>query len=161
MKKIIVLLFAVMFIMLNCKTSSTTVHRSRLVTIPLAEAAYDIGQETSAKVCNYELGWFNGEGVAIQSNGAELTTAEYVPTILTGGLYWVMKEILIASGGYGNFTVEGAAFQRAIKKTDGDIMFEAKTTTQIDGFFFPDVCVTVSGKAAKLTGPSVNATAKK
>lgn len=150
MKKIIVVLLSVTFIMMNCKTASSTGYMAGVANLPLAAAAYDVGQETSAKACNYELGWFNHEG--LKSNAApQLSVLEWLATFYTGGLYYAYR---MSSADY---SVQAAAIHRALKKTDGDVLFEMKTTKQVDGFFFPDVCVTVSGKSANLTGPSVTA----
>ncbi|TGK98603.1 hypothetical protein EHQ96_10000 [Leptospira levettii] len=149
MKKIIVVLLSVTFVMMNCKTSTSTGYMAGVANLPLAAAAYDIGQETSAKACNYELGWFNHEGLDA-GKAPQLNAVEWLATIYTAGLYYVYK----ASPEY---SVKAAAIHRALKKTDGDVLFEMKSTTQVDGFFFPDVCVTVSGKSANLTGPSVTA----
>lgn len=156
MKKIIVVLLSVATIMMNCKSSTSTLLSSRVATLPLAEAAYDIGQETSAKACNYELGWFTHEGIVqptLGDSNVELNAIEWYFAIITLSGYYHAKSAVI---GYSlpNYSVEGAAYHRALKKTDGDILLDAKTTTQVDGLFFPDVCVTVSGKAATLTGPS-------
>ncbi|MCW7464799.1 LEPBI_I0682 family protein [Leptospira levettii] len=157
MKKIIILLLAVSSIMMNCKSTSTYVHRSKVVTLPLAAAAYDIGPETSGKACNYEIGWFSFEGIRQPGLNASLTGLELIPTVVTGGAYWYVKQSLVSSGIGALYNVETAAMQRALKKTDGDVLFEMKSTVTTDGFFFPDVCVTVSGKSANLTGPSVTA----
>lgn len=149
MKKIIVVLLSVTFIMMNCKTATSTGYTAGVTSLPLAAAAYDIGAETSAKACNYELGWFNQEGLD-SGRPPELNVVEWIVTIYTAGIYYVYK----ASA---NHSVESAAIHRALKKTDGDVLFEMKKTEQEDGFFFPDICVTVSGKSANLTGPSVTA----
>lgn len=149
MKKIIVVLLSVTFIMMNCKTSTSTGYMAGVAALPLAAAAYDVGQETSAKACNYELGWFNHEGLD-SGKSPNLSTLEWVATIATYGIYYIYKSAP-------EYSVKAAAIHRALKKTDGDVLFEMKTTTQTDGLFFPDVCVTVSGKSANLTGPSVTA----
>ncbi|TGL07196.1 hypothetical protein EHQ43_07185 [Leptospira bouyouniensis] len=150
MKKIIVVLLSVTFIMMNCKTSSSTGYMAGVANLPLAAAAYDVGQETSAKACNYELGWFSNEGLSSNSR-PQLNTLEWIVTVYTAGIYYIYKENSV------DYSVKAAAIHRALKKTDGDVLFEMKSTTQTDGFFFPDVCVTVSGKSANLTGPSVTA----
>ncbi|TGM55176.1 hypothetical protein EHQ91_09550 [Leptospira biflexa] len=149
MKKIIVVLLSVTFIMMNCKSASSTGYMAGVAHLPLAAAAYDVGQETSAKACNYELGWFNQEGLD-SGRAPELNAIEWIATIYTVGLYYLYKSSP-------DHSVQAAAVHRALKKTDGDVLFEMKTTTQVDGLFFPDVCVTVSGKSANLTGPSVTA----
>ncbi|TGL09570.1 LEPBI_I0682 family protein [Leptospira levettii] len=150
MKKIIVVLLSVTFIMMNCKSTSSSATMAGVATLPLAPAAYEVSQETSAKACNYELGWFTKEGLSNSGEFPKLNIFEWYVTALTGGLYFIYK------GGDDN-SMLAAAVHRALKKTDGDVLFEMKTTTQVDGFFFPDVCVTVSGKTANLTGPSVTA----
>ncbi|MCG6147914.1 hypothetical protein EHR04_14260 [Leptospira levettii] len=150
MKKIIVVLLSVTFIMMNCKTASSTGYMAGVANLPLAAAAYDVGQETSAKACNYELGWFNHEGLN-SSAPPQLSAVEWVVAVYTAGLYYAYKTSAA------DYSVKAAAIHRALKKTDGDVLFEMKSTTQVDGFFFPDVCVTVSGKTANLTGPSVTA----
>ncbi|TGL68898.1 hypothetical protein [Leptospira levettii] len=151
----IIILFVVALSFYNCKTSSTKFHSSRVAQLKLATAAYDITAETSAKACSYELGWFNREGA--ESN----RTAELVANYSFFGAYYRIFEVYfltIVGGSDANLSVEGAAMHRAIKKVDGgDVLLDYKTTTTTDGFFFPDVCVTVSGKAASLTGPSVTA----
>ncbi|MGV3666139.1 MAG: LEPBI_I0682 family protein [Leptospira bouyouniensis] len=151
MKKIIVVLLSVTFIMMNCKTSTSTGYMAGVANLPLAAAAYDVGQETSAKACNYELGFFhlNYEGLD-SGHTPTLSTLEWIAAIGTYSIYYWYK---VAP----EYSVKAAAIHRALKKTDGDVLFEMKTTTQTDGFFFPDVCVTVSGKSANLTGPSVTA----
>lgn len=151
MKKIIVVLLSVTFIMMNCKTASSSRYSTGVATLPLAAAAYDVGQETSAKACNYELGWFNHEGINVNDEMPELSLFEWFLTGFTSGVYYAYKATSP------NYSVKAAAIHRALKKTDGDVLFEMKTTTQVDGFLFPDVCVTVSGKTANLTGPSVTA----
>lgn len=151
MKKIIVVLLSVSFLMVNCKSTSSTANMAGVATLPLAAAAYDVGQETSAKACNYELGWFNSEGLNHGGKPPQLNLFEWYVTGLTAGLYYAYKV------NDADNSVLAAAVHRALKKTDGDVLFEMKTTTQMDGFLFPDVCVTVSGKTANLTGPSVTA----
>ncbi|EOQ96981.1 hypothetical protein LEP1GSC195_2646 [Leptospira wolbachii serovar Codice str. CDC] len=150
MKSIIVLLLTVAIFIVNCKVSSTHTQASRTVTLPLAEAAYEIGPETSAKACNYELGWFTREGSKQKGEIIQMSGLDWALSIVTYSLYyWIAIKEQPTS-----YTLEGAAIHRALKKTDGDILLDTKSTVQSDGFFFPDVCVTVSGKAATLTGPS-------
>ncbi|MCT8333530.1 hypothetical protein NUH30_07580 [Leptospira sp. 85282-16] len=147
MNKIIVLLLSVAIFLVNCKTGSSAIHSSRVAHLPLAEAAYDIGQETSAKACNYELGFLRLNYEGTEREGVTLNPIEWYLSGITLGIYYYAKTSP-------DYSVTGAAIYRALKKTDGDILLDVKTTTQVDGFFFPDVCVTVSGKAASLTGPS-------
>lgn len=151
MKKIIVVLLSVSLIIMNCKSTSSSARMAGVATLPLAAAAYEVSQETSAKACNYELGLFTSEGLSNSGEFPKLAWYEWYLTGLTGGLYFV----LFKSGD--DNSMLAAAVHRALKKTDGDVLFEMKSTKQVDGFLFPDVCVTVSGKAANLTGPSVTA----
>ncbi|MCW7495128.1 hypothetical protein ND860_01230 [Leptospira levettii] len=151
----LIILFVVALSFYNCKTSSTKFHSSRVAQLKLATAAYDITTETSAKACSYEIGWFNREGMSTDR------TADLVAKYNFFGAYYRIIEVYVLTvvgGSDAELSVEGAAVHRAIKKVDGgDVLLDYKTTTTTDGFFFPDVCVTVSGKAASLTGPSVTA----
>ncbi|TGM36149.1 hypothetical protein EHQ75_13350 [Leptospira levettii] len=151
MKKIIVVLLSVSFLMMNCKSTSSSATMAGIATLPLAAAAYDVGQETSAKACNYELGWFTHEGLNSGGRYPDLNLFEWYIATISAGVYYIYKAKEV------DYSVRSAAVHRALKKTDGDVLFEMKTTTQVDGFLFPDVCVTVSGKTANLTGPSVTA----
>lgn len=151
----IIILFVVALSFYNCKTSSTKFHSSRVAHLKLATAAYDITTETSAKACSYEVGWFNREGVEPTGDMTYYDTLWiYGPFIRAYEIF--VKTLVGASDA--NLSVESAAIHRALKKVDGgDVLLDYKTTMTTDGFFFPDVCVTVSGKAASLTGPSVTA----
>lgn len=151
----IIILFVVALSFYNCKTSSTRVHSSKVAQLKLAPAAYDITTETSAKACSYEIGWFNREGLNYDKNQAYYDALWlYGPVLRVFEVYY----LTLVGGSDASLSVESAAIHRAVKKVDGgDVLLDYKTTTTTDGFFFPDVCVTVSGKAASLTGPSVTA----
>lgn len=157
MRKIIILI-VVALSFYNCKTSSTKFHSSKVAHLKLATAAYEISSETSAKACSYEIGWFNREGIEYNKNQV------YYDNFWVWGPMFRAAEVYflaILGGSDASLTTESAAVHRAIKKVEGgDVLLDYKSTITTDGIFFPDVCVTVSGKAASLTGPSVTATKK-
>ncbi|GBF42789.1 hypothetical protein LPTSP2_20790 [Leptospira ellinghausenii] len=167
MKKIFVLVATITIVLVNCTHSVRTIESSKITTLPLAEAAYEMGAETSAKACSSEFGIFSFKREGYLATGVEsplsFSPGEIFVGVITGGFYIIAKAGLHEIGIEDTRTdVEGAAVSRALKKTEGaDILLDYKTTTTREGFFFPEVCTTVSGKAATLTGPSGNTKAKK
>ena len=167
MKKIFVLVFTITTVLVNCTHSIRTIESSKITSLPLAEAAYEMGSETSAKACSSEFGIFSFKREGYLATGVptplDFSSGEILIGLFTGGAYIFAKAGLHYFGVEDSRTdVEGAAVSRALKKAEGaDILLDYKTTTTREGFFFPEVCTTVSGKAATLTGPSGNAKAKK
>ncbi|TGK46611.1 LEPBI_I0682 family protein [Leptospira bouyouniensis] len=160
MKKLFVLVFTITTVLTNCTHSIRTIESSKITSLPLAEAAYEMGAETSAKACSSEFGLFSLKSEGYLATGEEtplqFTKGEIFLGVFTGGFYIVLKAGLHQAGLGGVRTdLEGAAVSRALKKSEGaDVLLDYKTTTTSEGFFFPEVCTTVSGKAATLTGPS-------
>lgn len=154
MKNFLVLLISIQLLAVNCKTTVSEIQTSNVVTLPLAEAGYEIGPETSAKVCNYDVSLLSTDRVRKPGSALLLSPGEWVATIYSATIYyWLTFENRGKIANSDNY-FEKVALNQALKKLDGDILFEHKTTIQTDGFIFPDICVTVTGRTATLTGPS-------